>query len=77
MLPWSKQTLVSGRRYAPPPTKHKPHASGFYLSFTSQNISCGLELLVAPVSAAGGNLMMHLFTLCSVVLDPQQELQIP
>lgn len=55
----------------------KPHASGFYLSFTSQNISCGFERSVAPVSAAGGNLMMHLFTLCSVVLDPQQDLQTP
>lgn len=38
--------LVFGRRYAPPPTSHKPHASGLYLCFTSQNIfSCGF---VAP-----------------------------
>lgn len=62
MLPWSKQTLSSflGGDTHRPPSKHKPHTSGFYLSFTSHNISCGF---VAPVSAAGGNLMMHLFVM--------------
>lgn len=74
MLLWRKQTLtallLSRRRNTPPPPP-KPHASGSYLSSTSQNIfSCGFMRLVASLSAADGNPMSRLFTLHYVVLDP-------
>lgn len=50
ILPWSKQRLSSylGWDTLPHPLSTKPHASGFYLSFTSQNISCGCRAFGRP-----------------------------
>lgn len=53
------------------PRPHQTTRLRFLSELHNANIfSCGFMCLVASPSAAYGNLMSHLFTLCSVVLDP-------
>lgn len=79
VLLWSKQRLSSylGGDTLPPTHWAPNHTPQVSIWASHRKTSAVVwRCWAAPVSAAGGNLMMHLFTLCSVVLDPQQDLQI-